>query len=56
MNPEEICNMAITLIHQTDAMLGKLIECAKADFLKHGGAREEMTRARINERNLARYK
>lgn len=53
MSPEEICNMAITLIHQTDAMLGKLIEYAKADFLRLGGAREEMSRARINERNFS---
>lgn len=53
-NDEEMANMAITLIHQTDIMLGKLINYAKTDFLTHGGAKEEMTRARINYRNTHR--
>ncbi len=47
-NDEELANMAITLIHQADIMLGKLIEYAKNDFLTQGGAKEEMTRARLN--------
>lgn len=53
-NDEELANMAITLIHQTDIMLNKLIGYAKDDFLKNGGAREEMSRARINYRNSNR--
>ena len=42
-----ICNLAITLIHQTDVFLRKFIERAKDDFLKNGGIREQMTKARI---------
>lgn len=48
---EVICNVAITLIHQADVLLRKLIERCKSDFLQTGGIREEMTRARTNYRN-----
>jgi four helix bundle suffix protein len=48
---EVICNIAITLIHQADVLLRKLIEKCKSDFLQNGGIREEMSRARINFRN-----
>lgn len=48
---ETICNIAITLIHQTDHILRKLIDRCKTDFLKNGGIREEMTRARLAYRN-----
>lgn len=41
----------ITLIHQTDVMLRKLIDYAKEDFLQEGGIREQMTRARLARRN-----
>ena len=44
--PETIANIAITLIHQADSLLRKLIEAAKAAFLREGGIREEMSRAR----------
>lgn len=47
---EAIANIAITLIHQCDTLLRKLIEHCKHDFLIHGGSREEMSRARINYR------
>lgn len=43
---EMIANIAITLIHQVDVMLMKLIEFHKQEFLKQGGIREEMARAR----------
>lgn len=46
-----VCNLAITLIHQTDVFLRKFIERAKDDFLKNGGIREQMTKARIAYRN-----
>ena len=49
--PETIANIAITLIHQTDVFLRKLIERLQQDFVKGGGIREQMTRARINYRN-----
>ena len=48
---EAIANIAITLIHQCDTLLRKLIEHCKQDFLVHGGSREEMSRVRINYRN-----
>ncbi len=48
---ETIANIAVTLIHQTDILLRKLIENAKEEFLREGGIREQMTRARINYRN-----
>lgn len=44
---ETIANIAIVLIHQTDVLLAHLIERQKETFLKEGGIREEMTRARI---------
>lgn len=46
-NAEMAANLAITLIHQTDVFLRKLIDRAKEDFLRSGGIREQMTRGRI---------
>lgn len=48
--PEMVSNLAITLIHQTDVFLRKLIERAKSDFLQTGGIREQMTHARLEYR------
>lgn len=48
---ETLANLCITMIRQELYLLVRLIERAKADFLQHGGIREEMTRARINYRN-----
>lgn len=50
-NDKTICNIAITLIHQADLLLLKLIERAKADFLRAGGIKEQMYNARIQHRN-----
>ena len=47
---ETIANIAITLIHQADSLLLKLIEYHKRDFLANGGIKEEMTRARLAAR------
>ena len=44
---ETVANIAITLIHQTDVMLRKLIERLKQDFVEGGGLREEMYRTRV---------
>ena len=44
---ETIANIAITLIHQEDVFLRKMIEKRKNDFLKEGGIREQMTAARL---------
>ncbi len=48
---ETAANIAMILIHQTDYLLMRLIESAKQRFLKEGGIREQMTRARIKYRN-----
>ena len=48
---ETIANIAITLIHQTDTMLVRLIEKLKQQFVEQGGIREEMSKARQNYRN-----
>lgn len=51
-NAETIANIAITLIHQADLLIYKLMEYAKADFLENGGIREQMCRERIKHRKL----
>ncbi len=51
MGDEEYCNLMLTLIHQTISMLDKMIDKIKTDFLKNGGIKEQMYRARINSRN-----
>ena len=48
---ETIANIAITLIHQTDVFLRKLLERLQDDFLRNGGIKEQMYNARINYRN-----
>ena len=48
---ETIANIAITLIHQEDVILRRYLDYIKEDFLKHGGIREQMTKARIEYRN-----
>lgn len=51
MSDDEYCNLMLTLIHQTISMLDKLIEQVKGDFLRNGGIKEQMYRARMNYRN-----
>lgn len=48
---ETVANIAIILIHQADYLLHNLMERQKSDFLREGGIREQMTRARIQSRN-----
>lgn len=48
---ETIANIAITLIHQTDVFLRKLITRLQSDFLKNGGIKELMYKARTSYRN-----
>ena len=52
---EVVANLAITLIHQTDVFLRKLIETAKSEFIKNGGIREQMSQARIVYRKRNEY-
>ena len=47
---ETIANIAITLIHQTDWLLNKLIEKLEIKFVENGGMREQMTKARKDYR------
>lgn len=46
LNPEEICNLAITLIKQTQYLLDRLLKSQEKRFLEQGGIREQMSRAR----------
>jgi len=47
---EVIANIAICLIHQTNYLLDKQLRRLEKDFLKDGGLRERMTRARLQAR------
>lgn len=47
---ETIANIAITLIHQTDYLLQRLLEHQQENFLKNGGIKEQMYNARIKAR------
>jgi four helix bundle suffix protein len=44
-------NIIICLLHQTNYLLDQQIRKLEQDFLKEGGLRERMTRARIEARN-----
>ena len=48
--PEIVANMAICLIHQANYLLDQLKRRLEQDFLKEGGLRERMTRARLESR------
>jgi len=47
---ETVANIAICLIHQTNYLLDQLKRRLEQDFLKEGGLRERMTRARLAAR------
>lgn len=47
---ETVANIMLTLIHQMDAMLAKVLKALEADFIAEGGVREAMSRARRKER------
>jgi four helix bundle suffix protein len=49
--PEVIANIAICLIHQANYLIDRQLERLERDFVKQGGLRERMTRARLNYRN-----
>lgn len=51
LNEEEICNLSITLIHQTMFMLHRLIETMQRRFITEGGIKEQMYKARVSYRN-----
>ena len=51
MNDEEIANLCITLIHQANYMLHKLLETMQDRFVTEGGIKERMFQSRVNYRN-----
>jgi four helix bundle suffix protein len=48
---EVVANIALCLIHQTNYLLDQQIRRLEQDFIKEGGIRERMTRARLQHRN-----
>jgi four helix bundle suffix protein len=50
-NPEICANVVIGLIKLTTYMLSKQIQRLEQDFLREGGLRERMTKARLQVRN-----
>ncbi len=48
--PEVVANIIICLIHQTNYLLDQQIRQLEQAFVKEGGLRERMTRARLDER------
>jgi four helix bundle suffix protein len=51
--PEVVANVIICLIHQANYLLDRQLTQLEKAFLKEGGLRERMTRARIEERKKA---
>jgi len=51
---EVVANIALCLIHQTNYLLDQQIRRLEQDFIREGGLRERMTRARLKERNKNR--
>jgi four helix bundle suffix protein len=46
-----VANMAICLIHQANYLLDQQIRRLEENFVKHGGVRERMTKARLAHRD-----
>jgi four helix bundle suffix protein len=51
---EVVANIAVCLIHQTSYLLDQQIRGLERDFVKEGGMRERMTRARLQYRKRQR--
>lgn len=51
---EVVANIAICLIHQANYLLDQQIRRLEKDFLKEGGLRERMTKARLQARDQQR--
>jgi four helix bundle suffix protein len=50
-SPETVANILICLIHQANYLLDQQLRRLEQDFLKEGGLRERMTRARLAARS-----
>jgi four helix bundle suffix protein len=48
--PGVVANIAICLIHQTDYLIDRQMECLEEEFLEQGGLRERMMRLRLERR------
>jgi four helix bundle suffix protein len=48
---EVVANIALCLIHQANFLLDQQIRRLQQDFIREGGIRERMTRARLQHRN-----
>ena len=48
---EAIANITLTLIHQFDSMMRRLLNALQKNFVEKGGIREQMTAARLGYRN-----
>ena len=51
--PEVVANIIICLIHQANYLLDRQLAQLEKAFIKEGGLRERMTRARLDERSKA---
>jgi len=51
---ETVANIAICLIHQANYLLDRQLKSLENNFLKEGGLRERMTRARLQARDQQR--
>jgi len=51
--PEVVANLALCVIHQANYLLDQQIRRLEQDFLKAGGLRERMTRARLQSRQAS---
>ncbi|MBX7258360.1 MAG: four helix bundle suffix domain-containing protein, partial [Candidatus Hydrogenedentes bacterium] len=49
--PEVVANIAMCLIHQTNYLLDRQIRSLEQIFMKEGGLRERMVRARLQQRD-----
>jgi four helix bundle suffix protein len=52
--PDVVANIIICLIHQANYLLDRQLKQLEAAFLKEGGLRERMTRARLESRKKGR--
>jgi four helix bundle suffix protein len=54
MNDEELCNLALTLIHQSVRLIEGYLRMLEQRFVTQGGITENMTKARLTYRNTHR--
>lgn len=52
--PEVVANIILCLIHQANYLLDRQLKQLEEAFVKEGGLRERMTRARLKERDTRR--